>query len=80
MAFLTDEEFGLLHSCVGEHREPLVEFLVAAVPGSVKRRCSCLATLTWPRAWSESRRAWRRLTGESLQLGPPKTKARHPHD
>jgi hypothetical protein len=31
MVFLTDEEFGLLHSCVGEHREPLVEFLVPAV-------------------------------------------------
>jgi integrase len=30
MVFLTDEEFGLLHSCVGEHRQPLVEFLVAS--------------------------------------------------
>ena len=30
MAFLTDEEFGLLHSCVGQHGVPLVEFLVAS--------------------------------------------------
>jgi len=30
MAFLTDEEFALLHSCVSEHWQPLVEFLVAS--------------------------------------------------
>ena len=30
MVFLTHEEFALLHSCVGEHWQPLVEFLAPA--------------------------------------------------
>jgi hypothetical protein len=30
MAFVTHEEFALLHSCVSEHWRPLVEFLVAS--------------------------------------------------
>ena len=33
MVFLTHEEFALLHSCVGEHWQPLVEFLVASISG-----------------------------------------------
>jgi integrase len=74
MVFLTHEEFRLLHSCVGEHWQPLVEFLVASgarfgeatalKPGDIK-----LAEGT-----VDIRRAWRYVVGEGFQLGPPKTK------
>jgi integrase len=74
MVFLTHEEFALLHSCVSEHWQPLVEFLVASGarwgeatalrPGSVN-----LADNT-----VDIRLAWRYVQGEGHQLGPPKTR------
>jgi integrase len=74
MAFLTDEEFGLLHSCVGQHREPLIEFLVAK-----GARVGEAAALT-PRDIDMAEDTVRIPAGpalfdrESFQLGPPNTK------
>jgi integrase len=74
MVFLTHEEFALLHSCVGEYWQPLVEFLVAS--GARFGEATALKPGDVDLAGGTVRiqRAWRYVSGEGYQLGPPKTK------
>jgi len=74
MVFLTHEEFALLHSCVGEHWQPMVEFLVAS--GCRWGEASSLkpGDINLAEGTVNIRRAWRYVAGEGYQLGPPKTR------
>ena len=74
MVFLNHEEFGLLHSCVGEYWQPLVEFLVAS--GARFGEATALTPSDIDMAGGTVRIhcAWRYVTGSGYQLGSPKTK------
>ena len=74
MVFLTHEEFALLHPCVSEHWQPLVEFLVAS--GCRFGEASALkpGDINLAEGTVDIRRAWRYVIGEGHQLGPPKTR------
>ena len=74
MVFLTHEEFALLHSCVSEHWQPLVEFLVASGARFGEATALKPGDINLPEGTVDIRRAWRYVVGEGFQLGPPKTK------
>ena len=74
MVFLTDEEFALLHSCVSEHWQPLVEFLVASGARFGEATALKPGDINLAEGTVDIRRAWRYVVGEGFQLGPPKTK------
>jgi integrase len=74
MVFLTDEEFALLHSCVSEHWQPLVEFLVASGARFGEATALKPRDINLTEGTVNIRRAWRYVVGEGFQLGPPKTK------
>jgi integrase len=73
MVFLTHEEFGLLHSCVGEHWKPLVEFLVASGARFGEATALTPGDIDIADCTVRIQRAWRYVAGEGYQLGPPKT-------
>ncbi len=74
MVFLTNDEFALLRSCVTEPWQPLVEFLVAS--GVRWGEASALkpTDINLAEGTVDIRRAWRYVSGEGYQLGPPKTR------
>ena len=74
MVFLTHEEFALLHSCVSEHWQPLVEFLVASGARFGEATAIKPGDINLAEGTVDIRRAWRYVVGEGFQLGPPKTK------
>lgn len=74
MVFLTDEEFALLHSCVSEHWQPLVEFLVASGARFGEATALKPGDINLAAGTVDIRRAWRYVVGEGFQLGPPKTR------
>ena len=74
MVFLTHEEFALLHSCVSEHWQPLVEFLVASGARFGEATAIKPGDINLAEGTVDIRRAWRYVAGEGFQLGPPKTK------
>jgi integrase len=74
MVFLTHEEFRLLHSCVGEHWQPLVEFLVASGARFGEATALTPADIDVAEGTVRIQRAWRYVPGEGYQLGPPKTR------
>ena len=74
MVFLTHEEFALLHSCVSEHWQPLVEFLVASGARFGEATALKPGDINLAEGTVDIRRAWRYVVGEGFQLGPPKTK------
>jgi integrase len=74
MVFLTHEEFRLLHSCVGEHWQPLVEFLVASGARFGEATALKPGDIDMAEGIVRIQRAWRYISGEGYQLGPPKTK------
>jgi integrase len=74
MIFLTHEEFRLLHSCVGEHWQPLVEFLVASGARFGEATALTPADIDIAGGTVRIHRAWRYMPGEGYQLGPPKTR------
>jgi integrase len=74
MVFLTQEEFALLHSCVNEHWQPLVEFLVASGARFGEATALTPGDIDLAEATVRIQRAWRYVTGGGYQLGPPKTR------
>ena len=74
MVFLTHEEFALLHSCISEHWQPLVEFLVASGARFGEATALKPGDINLAEGTVDIRRAWRYVVGEGFQLGPPKTK------
>jgi integrase len=74
MVCLTDEEFALLHSCVSEHWQPLVEFLVASGARFGEATALKPGDINLAENTVDIRRAWRYVVGEGFQLGPPKTR------
>ena len=74
MVFLTHEEFGLLHSCVGEHWQPLVEFLVASGARFGEATALKPGDIDMAEGTVRIQRAWRYVPKEGYQLGAPKTK------
>lgn len=74
MVFLTHEEFRLLHSCVGEHWQPLVEFLVASGARFGEATALTPGEIDLAEGTVRIQRSWRHISGEGYQLGPPKTK------
>lgn len=74
MVFLTHEEFALLHSCVSEHWQPLVEFLVASGARFGEATALKPGDVNLAEGTVDIRRAWRYVVGDGFQLGSPKTK------
>jgi integrase len=74
MVFLTHEEFALLHPCVSEHWQPLVEFLVASGARFGEATALKPGDINLAENTVDIRRAWRYVIGEGFQLGPPKTR------
>jgi integrase len=74
MMFLTNKEFALLHSCVSEHWQPLVKFLVASGARFGEATALKPGDINLTEGTVDIRRAWRYVVGEGFQLGPPKTK------
>ena len=74
MVFLTHEEFALLHSCVSEHWQPLVEFLVASGARFAEATALKPGDINLAEGTVDIRRAWLYVSGEGFQLGPPKTR------
>jgi integrase len=74
MVFLAHEEFALLHSCVGEYWQPLVEFLVASGARFGEATALKPGDIDVVEGTVRIQRAWRYVPGEGYQLGPPKTR------
>jgi integrase len=74
MVFLTHEEFALLHSCVSDHWQPLVEFLVASGCRFGEATALKPGDINLTEGTVDIRRAWRYVVGEGFELGPPKTR------
>jgi integrase len=74
MVFLTHEEFALLHSCVSEYWQPLVEFLVASGARFGEATALKPGDINLAEGTVDIRRAWRYVIGEGHQIGPPKTR------
>jgi integrase len=74
MVFLTHEEFAVLYSCVSEHWQPLVEFLVASGARWGEATALRPADINLAEGTVDIRRAWRYVSGEGHELGPPKTR------
>ena len=74
MVFLTHEEFSLLHSCVSEYWQPMVEFLVASGARFGEVTALKPGDINLAEGTVDIRRAWRYVVGEGHQIGPPKTK------
>jgi integrase len=74
MGFLTHEEFALLHPCVGEHWQPLVEFLVASGARFGEATALKPGDINLAEGTVRIQRAWRYVPGAGFQLGPPKTR------
>jgi integrase len=74
MVFLTHEEFAVLYSCVSEHWQPLVEFLVASGARFGEATALKPGDINLTEGTVDIRRAWRYVVGEGFQLGPPKTR------
>jgi integrase len=74
MVFLTHEEFALLHSCVSEYWQPMVEFLVASGARFGEATALRPGDIDLAEGTVRIQRAWRYVVGDGFQLGPPKTK------
>jgi integrase len=74
MVFLTHEEFALLHSCVSEYWQPLVEFLVASGARFGEATALRPGDIDLSEGTVRIQRAWRYVVGDGFQLGPPKTR------
>src|SRR4029077_14599120 len=74
MVFLTHEEFARLYSCVSEHWQPLVEFLVASGARFGEATALKPGDINLTEGTVDIRRAWRYVSGEGHELGPPKTR------
>lgn len=74
MAFLTHEEFALLDSCVSEHWQPLVEFLVASGARFGEATALKPGDINLAEGTVDIRRSWRYVVGEGHQIGAPKTR------
>ena len=74
MVFLTHAEFALLHSCVSEYWQPLVEFLVASGARFGEATALRPTDIDLAEGTVRIQRAWRYVVGDGFQLGPPKTK------
>ncbi len=74
MVFLTHEEFAVLLAAVTEPWQPLVEFLVASGARWGEATALRPGDINLTEATVDIRRAWRYVTGEGYQLGPPKTR------
>jgi integrase len=74
MAFLTHEEFALLHSCVSEYWQSMVEFLVASGARFGEAAALRPGDIDLADGTVRIQRAWRYVVGHGFQLGPPKTK------
>ena len=74
MVFLSHEEFALVHSCVGEYWQPMVEFLVASGCRIGEATALKPSDINLTEGTVRIRRAWREVPGEGHQLGPPKTR------
>jgi integrase len=74
MVFLTHDEFAILLDSITEPWRPLVEFLVAS--GCRWGEVSALrpTDINVAERTVNIRRAWRYVSGEGYQLGPPKTR------
>ena len=74
MVFLTPDEFAILLDAVTDPWRPLVKFLVAS--GCRWGEASALrpADINLAEGTVSIRRAWRYVSGEGYQLGPPKTR------
>jgi integrase len=73
MVFLTHEEFAILLSSVTEPWQPLVEFLVASGCRWGEAAALRPGDINLAEGTVDIRRAWRYVSGEGYQLGPPKT-------
>ena len=74
MVFLTHEEFALLHSCVSEYWQPLVEFLVASGARFGEATALRPGDIDLSEGTVRIQRAWRYVVGNGFQLGAPKTR------
>ena len=74
MVFLTHAEFALLLSSVTEAWQPLVEFLVASGARWGEAAALRPRDINVAEGTVDIRRAWRYVSGEGYQLGPPKTR------
>lgn len=74
MVFLTHEEFAILHAAVTEPWQPLVEFLVASGCRWGEAAALRPSDINLSEGTVDIRRAWRYVSGEGYQLGPPKTR------
>jgi integrase len=74
MVFLTHDEFALLHSCVGAHWQPLVEFLVASGARFGEATALKPGDIDLAERTVRIQRGWRYVPGDGFQLGPPKTR------
>jgi integrase len=74
MVFLTHDEFAILLSSVSEPWQPLVEFLVASGARWGEATALRPGDVNLAEGTVDIRRAWRYVSSEGYQLGPPKTK------
>jgi integrase len=74
MVFLTHEEFAILHDAVTEPWQPLVEFLVASGARWGEATALRPGDINLAEGTVDIRRAWRYVSGEGHELGPPKTR------
>lgn len=74
MVFLTHDEFEVLLAAVSESWQPLVEFLVASGCRWGEATALRLGDVNLAEGTVDIRRAWRYVSGEGYQLGPPKTR------
>jgi integrase len=73
-AFLTHEEFAILHDAVTEPWQPLVAFLVASGARWGEATALRRGDINPAEGTVDIRRAWRYVSGEGYQLGPPKSR------
>jgi integrase len=74
MAFLTDDEFAILLDAVTEPWQLLVEFLVASGCRWGEATALRPGDINLAEGTVDIRRAWRYVSGEGHELGPPKTR------
>jgi integrase len=74
MVFLTHDEFAILLSSVTEPWQPLVEFLVASGARWGEATAVRPGDVNLAEGTVDIRRAWRYVSSDGYQLGPPKTK------
>jgi integrase len=74
MIFLTHDEFAILLSSVTEPWQPLVEFLAATGCRWGEATALRPGDVDLAEGTARIQRAWRYVSGEGYQLGPPKTR------